>query len=48
MDKAGKTVALDTLKGVFAESGAVIVTHYSGMTVAEMSKLRALLSRALR
>ncbi|MBU1287202.1 MAG: 50S ribosomal protein L10 [Alphaproteobacteria bacterium] len=45
MDKAGKTVALDALKGVFAESGAVIVTHYSGMTVAEMSKLRALLRK---
>ncbi|KCZ88927.1 50S ribosomal protein L10 [Hyphomonas johnsonii] len=45
MDKAGKTVALDTLKGVFAESGAVIVTHYSGMTVAEMSKLRVALRK---
>ena len=40
MDKAGKTVALETLKGVFGESGAVVVTHYTGLTVAEMTKLR--------
>ncbi|MEQ9437027.1 50S ribosomal protein L10 [Hyphomonas sp.] len=45
MDKAGKTVALETLKGVFEESGAVIVTHYSGMTVAEMTKLRGALRK---
>lgn len=41
MDKAGKEAALETLKGVFAESGAVVVTHYSGLTVAEMTGLRA-------
>jgi large subunit ribosomal protein L10 len=40
MDKAGKTAALETLKGVFSESGAVVVTHYSGLTVAEMTRLR--------
>ena len=28
------------LKGVFADSGSVIVAHYSGLTVAEMSDLR--------
>ncbi len=40
MDKAGKAAALETLKGVFADSGVVIVTHYSGLTVAEMTGLR--------
>lgn len=40
MDKAGKAAALETLKGVFEESGAVVVTHYSGLTVAEMTGLR--------
>ncbi|MEZ5998656.1 MAG: 50S ribosomal protein L10 [Hyphomonas sp.] len=43
MDKAGKIAALDALKGVFAESGAVIVTHYTGLSVAEMTKLRGML-----
>ena len=45
MDKAGKTVALETLKGVFGESGAVVVTHYTGLTVAEMTKLRGMLRK---
>ncbi len=45
MDKAGKSAALETLKGVFAESGAVIVTHYTGLTVAEMTKLRGMLRK---
>jgi len=40
MDKAGKTAALESLRGVFDESGAVIVTHYTGLTVAEMTELR--------
>ena len=41
MDKAGKAAALETLKGVFDESGVVVVTHYTGLTVAEMTGLRA-------
>ncbi len=45
MDKAGKNAALENLKGVFAESGAVIVTHYTGLTVAEMTKLRGMLRK---
>jgi large subunit ribosomal protein L10 len=40
MDRAGKVKALEMLKGVFADAGAVVVTHYSGLTVAEMSDLR--------
>lgn len=45
MDKAGKSAALDTLKGVFEESGVVIVTQYTGLTVAEMTKLRGMLRK---
>ena len=40
MDRAGKQDAIEALKGVFASSGAVVVTHYSGLTVAEMTDLR--------
>jgi large subunit ribosomal protein L10 len=40
MDKAGKSEALETLKGVFASSGVVIVTQYSRMTVRELTDLR--------
>ncbi len=41
MDRAGKEAALEALKGVFDESGVVVVTHYSGLTVAEMTGLRS-------
>ena len=40
MDRAQKQEAIETLKGVFADSGAVVVTHYMGLTVAEMTDLR--------
>ena len=40
MDKAGKQAALKELEGVFEDSGAVVVTHYSGLSVAEMTGLR--------
>jgi large subunit ribosomal protein L10 len=40
MDRAEKQDAIETLKGVFAESGTVVVTHYMGLTVAEMTDLR--------
>lgn len=40
MDKAGKTEALEAYKKVFAGAGVVVVTHYSGLTVAEMTDLR--------
>ena len=45
MDKAGKSAALESLKGVFEESGAVVVTHYTGLSVAEMTKLRGMLRK---
>jgi large subunit ribosomal protein L10 len=40
MDRAEKAASIEELKGVFASSGAVVVTHYSGLTVAEMTDLR--------
>ena len=40
MDRAQKQATIDTLKGVFADAGAVVVTHNLGLTVAEMTDLR--------
>ena len=40
MDKAGKQVARQELESIFEDSGAVIVTHYSGLSVAELTELR--------
>ena len=41
MEKAKKTVVVEELKGVFVESGSVVVAHYKGLTVAQLSDLRA-------
>ena len=46
MDKAQKTVVVEDLSGVFAEAGSVVVAHYTGMTVAQMSDLRARMNAA--
>lgn len=40
MDRAEKAESIETLKGVFSDAGAVVVTHYMGLTVAEMTDLR--------
>ncbi len=40
MDRAQKQEAIESLKGVFNDAGAVVVTHYMGLTVAEMTDLR--------
>jgi large subunit ribosomal protein L10 len=45
MDRAEKQVSIETLKGVFADAGAVVVTHYMGLTVAEMTDLRGRLRK---
>jgi large subunit ribosomal protein L10 len=45
MDRAQKAESIETLKGVFADSGAVVVTHYMGLTVAEMTELRTRLRK---
>ncbi|MDP3660295.1 50S ribosomal protein L10, partial [Phenylobacterium sp.] len=45
MDRAQKQESIDTLKGVFAGAGAVVVTHNLGLTVAEMTDLRSRLRK---
>ena len=45
MDRAQKSEAIETLKGVFDGAGAVVVTHYMGLTVAEMTDLRGRLRK---
>lgn len=40
MDRAQKAEAVEGLKGVFAKAGVVVVGHYSGLTVADMTVLR--------
>ena len=45
MDRAQKAEAIEELKSVFADSGAVVVTHYMGLTVAEMTELRSRLRK---
>jgi large subunit ribosomal protein L10 len=45
MDRAEKQASIETLKGVFADAGAVVVTHNLGLTVAEMTDLRGRLRK---
>ena len=45
MDRAQKAESIETLKGVFASAGAVVVAHYTGLTVAEMTDLRGRLRK---
>lgn len=40
MEKAKKTEVVEELQGVFAESGSVVVAHYTGLTVAQLTALR--------
>ena len=41
MEKAEKREFVAWLNGVFKDSGSVVVAHYSGLTVAQMSDLRS-------
>jgi large subunit ribosomal protein L10 len=41
VDRAQKEAVIADLDKVFAESGTVVVCHYAGLTVAEMSDFRA-------
>ena len=41
MEKAKKAEVVEDLNGVFAKAGSVVVAHYIGMTVAQMSDLRS-------
>jgi large subunit ribosomal protein L10 len=45
MDRAQKAASIETLKGVFANAGTVVVTHYLGLSVAEMQDLRGRLRK---
>ena len=46
MDRAAKKELVTELNGVFKASGVVIVAHYTGLTVAEMQKLRLQMKQA--
>ena len=46
MEKAKKAEVVEDLNGVFAKAGSVVVAHYSGMTVAQMSDLRTRMGAA--
>jgi len=41
VDKTQKAEVVEDLNGVFANAGSVVVAHYTGLTVAELSDLRA-------
>jgi len=40
VEKAKKAEVVEELKSVFANAGSVVVAHYSGLTVAQLSDLR--------
>ncbi len=46
MDRTQKAEAVQSLNGLFANAGAVVVAHYTGMTVAQMGELRSRLRKA--
>lgn len=41
MDRTTKEASVEELEGIFSSAGSVVMTHYTGMTVAEMTELRA-------
>ena len=41
MDRVEKAEVVKDLSGLFSDAGAVVVAHYTGMTVAEMGDLRS-------
>ncbi len=46
MDRAEKSELVTHLNGVFANAGVVVVAHYSGLTVNQMSDLRSRMAKA--
>ena len=46
MERAAKKQAIDDLNGVFKGTNVAIVAHYSGLTVAQMQKLRMQMKQA--
>lgn len=45
MQRAQKSQSIETLSGVFASAGAVVVTHYLGLSVAQTEDLRGRLRK---
>ena len=46
MDRAEKAVMVSTLNEVFSNTGVVVVAHYSGLSVAQMTALRGRMKNA--
>ena len=46
MERAAKRELASTLNGVFSSTSVVVVAHYSGLTVADMQKLRSQMKQA--
>ncbi len=46
MDRAQKEKVVEELGQIFESSGVVVVSHYTGLTVAEMQDLRARMREA--
>ncbi len=46
MERAAKKDAVEALNGLFKTTGVAIVAHYSGLTVAQMQKLRMQMKQA--
>ena len=46
MDRAAKKEAVEELNGLFKATGVAVVAHYSGLTVAQMQKLRMQMKQA--
>jgi large subunit ribosomal protein L10 len=46
VERAQKAEVVESLHGLFNEAGSVVVAHYTGLTVAEMSDLRARMREA--
>ena len=46
MDRAQKTELVSALHDVFSNTGVIVVAHYAGLTVAEMTELRRKMKEA--
>ena len=46
MDRTQKAAAVKELNGLFSEAGAIVIAHYSGLSVADMENLRARMREA--
>ncbi len=46
MDRTQKAEAVKELNGLFSEAGAIVIAHYSGLSVADMENLRARMRKA--